>query len=57
MLLTDDGVSIEARYEPSPGVGTEPSDRLALVVGHGFSGAWSAPRCGGWHRRFTSVRP
>ncbi|WP_413800635.1 alpha/beta hydrolase [Streptomyces iranensis] len=43
MLLTDDGVSIEARYEPSPGVGTEPSDRLALVVGHGFSGALERP--------------
>ncbi|MBL1119319.1 alpha/beta hydrolase [Streptomyces sp. 110] len=43
MLLTDDGVSIEARYEPSPGVGTEPSDHLALVVGHGFSGALERP--------------
>ncbi|MCQ8193572.1 alpha/beta hydrolase [Streptomyces rugosispiralis] len=43
MLLTDDGVSIEARYEPSPGVGTEPSGQLALVVGHGFSGALERP--------------
>ncbi|CDR07956.1 alpha/beta hydrolase [Streptomyces iranensis] len=43
MLLTDDGVSIEARYEPSPGVGAEPSDHLALVVGHGFSGALERP--------------
>ncbi len=43
MLLTDDGVSVEARYEPSPRVGTEPSDHLALVVGHGFSGALERP--------------
>lgn len=43
MLLTDDGVSIEARYEPSPGVRTEPSGHLALVVGHGFSGALERP--------------
>ncbi|WP_063745134.1 alpha/beta hydrolase [Streptomyces sp. PRh5] len=43
MLLTDDGVSIEARYQPSPGPGTEPSGRLALVVGHGFSGALERP--------------
>nr|WP_247616512.1 alpha/beta fold hydrolase [Streptomyces sp. MK37H] len=42
-MLTDDGVSIEARYEPSPGPGTEPSDHLALVVGHGFSGALERP--------------
>ncbi|MBI0383312.1 alpha/beta fold hydrolase, partial [Streptomyces albiflaviniger] len=43
MLLTDDGVSIEARYQPSPGPGSEPSGRLALVVGHGFSGALERP--------------
>ncbi|GAA1179972.1 alpha/beta hydrolase [Streptomyces rhizosphaericus] len=43
MLLTDDGVSIEACYQPSPGPGTEPSDQLALVVGHGFSGALERP--------------
>ncbi|WP_078840806.1 alpha/beta hydrolase [Streptomyces antioxidans] len=42
-LLTDDGVSIEARYEPSPVSGTEPSDQVALVVGHGFSGALERP--------------
>ncbi|EXU66088.1 hydrolase [Streptomyces sp. PRh5] len=42
-MLTDDGVSIEARYQPSPGPGTEPSGRLALVVGHGFSGALERP--------------
>lgn len=43
MLLTDDGVSIEARYEPSPDLGTEPSGQLALVIGHGFSGALERP--------------
>ncbi|MEU8874969.1 alpha/beta fold hydrolase [Streptomyces javensis] len=43
MLLTDDAVSIEARYEPSPTLGAEPSDQLALVVGHGFSGALERP--------------
>nr|WP_236057742.1 alpha/beta fold hydrolase [Streptomyces sabulosicollis] len=43
MLLTDDGVSIEARYEPSPEPGGEPSEQLALVVGHGFSGALERP--------------
>ncbi|WP_375792323.1 alpha/beta hydrolase [Streptomyces rhizosphaericus] len=43
MLLTDDGVSIEARYQPSPGPGSEPSGLLALVVGHGFSGALERP--------------
>ncbi|MCD9591871.1 MULTISPECIES: alpha/beta hydrolase [Streptomyces] len=43
MLLTDDGVSIEARYEPSPASGTEPCGRLALVVGHGFTGALERP--------------
>ncbi|WP_413808007.1 alpha/beta hydrolase [Streptomyces sp. OE57] len=43
MLLTDDGVSIEARYAPSPEGGAEPYDHLALVVGHGFSGALERP--------------
>ncbi|GAA1128242.1 MULTISPECIES: alpha/beta hydrolase [Streptomyces violaceusniger group] len=43
MLLTDDAVSIEARYEPSPTLGAEPSGQLALVVGHGFSGALERP--------------
>ncbi|MEV6132297.1 alpha/beta fold hydrolase [Streptomyces violaceusniger] len=42
-LLTDDGVSIEALYEPSPAPGTEPSDHLVLVVGHGFTGALERP--------------
>ncbi|MBO3681472.1 alpha/beta fold hydrolase [Streptomyces sp. NEAU-YJ-81] len=42
-LLTDDGVSIEALYEPSPVPGTEPSDHLVLVVGHGFTGALERP--------------
>ncbi|GAA0945623.1 alpha/beta hydrolase [Streptomyces rhizosphaericus] len=51
MLLTDDGVSIEACYQPSPGPGTEPSDQLALVVGHGFSGALERPAL----RRVASV--
>ncbi|MGA6159805.1 alpha/beta hydrolase [Stenotrophomonas sp. NPDC087984] len=42
-LLTDDGVSIEALYEPSPKPGTEPSDHLVLVLGHGFTGALERP--------------
>ncbi|WAP57398.1 alpha/beta hydrolase [Streptomyces sp. S465] len=42
-LLTEDGVPIEARYEPSPAPGGEPSDPLALVVGHGFTGALERP--------------
>ncbi|MGW3433240.1 alpha/beta hydrolase [Streptomyces melanosporofaciens] len=42
-LLTDDGVSIEALYEPSPKLGTEPSDHLVLVLGHGFTGALERP--------------
>ncbi|MFD5385040.1 alpha/beta hydrolase [Streptomyces sp. NPDC127074] len=42
-LLTDDGVSIEALYEPSPTPGTEPSDHLVLVLGHGFTGALERP--------------
>ncbi|SEC35466.1 alpha/beta hydrolase [Streptomyces melanosporofaciens] len=42
-LLTDDAVSIEALYEPSPASGAEPSDHLALVVGHGFTGALERP--------------
>ncbi|MCG0287790.1 alpha/beta hydrolase [Streptomyces sp. PSAA01] len=42
-LLTDDAVSIEALYESSPAPGTEPSDHLVLVVGHGFTGALERP--------------
>ncbi|MER8160757.1 alpha/beta fold hydrolase [Streptomyces sp. NPDC094472] len=42
-LLTDDGVSIEALYEPSPTPGTEPCDHLVTVVGHGFTGALERP--------------
>ncbi|MGW7620699.1 alpha/beta hydrolase [Streptomyces antimycoticus] len=42
-LLTDDAVSIEALYEPSPASGAEPSDHLVLVVGHGFTGALERP--------------
>ncbi|MFE5124660.1 alpha/beta hydrolase [Streptomyces sp. NPDC056669] len=42
-LLTDDGVSIEALYEPSPTPGTEPSGHLVLVLGHGFTGALERP--------------
>ncbi len=42
-LLTDDGVSIEALYEPSPASGAEPSDHLVLVLGHGFTGALERP--------------
>lgn len=46
-LLTDDGVPIEARYEPSsvpsPVSGAEPSEALAIVVAHGFTGALERP--------------
>ncbi|WP_064456898.1 alpha/beta hydrolase [Streptomyces hygroscopicus] len=42
-LLTDDGVPIEARYEPSPTPGAEPSGTLALVLGHGFTGSLERP--------------
>ncbi|MET7764725.1 alpha/beta fold hydrolase [Streptomyces sp. NPDC005393] len=42
-LLTDDGVPIEARYEPSPVAGAEPPDELAIVVAHGFTGALERP--------------
>ncbi|MFD8367460.1 alpha/beta fold hydrolase [Streptomyces hygroscopicus] len=42
-MLTDDGVPIEARYEPSPTPGAEPSGTLALVLGHGFTGSLERP--------------
>nr|WP_244190178.1 alpha/beta fold hydrolase [Streptomyces hygroscopicus] len=34
---------MEARYEPSPTPGAEPSGTLALVLGHGFTGSLERP--------------
>ncbi len=49
-LSTDDGVNIEAVYEPGPvvyntsdGTGTPPSGHLAVVVAHGFTGDADRP--------------
>jgi pimeloyl-ACP methyl ester carboxylesterase len=49
-LSTDDGVNIEAVYDPKAvvyngpdGTGTPPSGHLAVVVAHGFTGAADRP--------------
>ncbi|MES4901487.1 MULTISPECIES: alpha/beta fold hydrolase [unclassified Streptomyces] len=46
-LLTDDGVAIEAAYEPfrpyGPGPGTGADQGPAIVVAHGFTGALERP--------------
>ncbi|MET9292096.1 alpha/beta fold hydrolase [Streptomyces sp. NPDC003077] len=42
-LLTDDGVRIEAAYEPCATPGAAPAHGLAVVLAHGFTGALERP--------------
>lgn len=42
-LRADDGVRIEALYEPSQGGGGGGNDSLAIVVAHGFTGSVDRP--------------
>ncbi|HEY5834715.1 alpha/beta hydrolase [Streptomyces sp.] len=43
ILLTSDGVSIEAEHHPGPHPGPRGSGRVAIVVAHGFTGALERP--------------
>lgn len=39
VLVTSDGVAIEALHEPGPEVRRD----LAIIVAHGFTGSWRGP--------------
>ncbi len=43
VLLTDDGVRIEAEHRPAAPGGVPAADRLAIVVAHGFTGSLERP--------------
>ena len=43
VLLTDDGVRIEAEHRPAAPGGVPDADRLAIVVAHGFTGSLERP--------------
>jgi pimeloyl-ACP methyl ester carboxylesterase len=58
MLLTDDGVRLEAVHMPPSDLGVSGQRELAVVVAHGFAGSWRRPavlRITAWLRGYAGV--